>query len=342
MSDMQPKNLRSKVAKFLRFLSKRLFRFLAECLLFLTALWCFSALVFCAGNNASTGWGAALVFAGLALTVRTFTPTRRGMFLQIVLFLPVMVWFYRLEPVPGTVYQTPWAKSAGVQFFGDRIAVRNVRDFHYRTETDYDVRYRSEIFDPREAQDLYLAVSHWDGQEKIAHTMLSFGFRDGRHIVLSVETGVPVGMEQNALAGLFKQFRLAMVGGTESDILQLRTKFRRETLYFYPTSVSPEDVGTLFRVLMHTTAERERRPVFYNTLVRNCTTELARPALPFLFGGGLDLRLLLNGFFDELIEDSGLLKLRGSLQREKNRYRIPEFLPGGDEGYSADIRRFER
>lgn len=306
------------------------------------AIWSFAALVFCAGDNDCTGWGAALVFAGASLAGRVFLSVWRGIAWQTLLCLPVMVWFYGLEPDPQTVYRTPWARDAGVQFFSDRIAVRNVRDFHYRSENDYDVRYRSEIYDPKQVCELYLAVSHWDGQEKIAHTMLSFGFRDGRHVVLSAETGVPVGMEQNALAGLFKQFKLAMIWGTESDLLQLRTKFRRETLYFYPTTATPEAAGDLFRKLMQETAGRERHPVFYNTLVRNCTTELARPVLPILLAGGIDLRLLLNGFIDELAEESGILKLRGSLQREKNRYRIPEFLPGGDAEYSASIRRSER
>ena len=167
-------------------LFRQTLRLSVECLVVPVALWCFAALVFCAGSNDCTSWGAALVFAGLSLAGRVFLSPWRGIVWQVLLCLPVMVWFYRLEPVPGTVYQTPWAKNAGVQFFGDRIAVRNVRDFHYRSETDYDVRYRSEIFDPREAQDLYLAVSHWDGQEKIAHTMTP-GFATGMRILINAD-----------------------------------------------------------------------------------------------------------------------------------------------------------
>ncbi|MFQ7534497.1 MAG: hypothetical protein ACLRPT_04825 [Akkermansia muciniphila] len=32
-------------------------------------------------------------------------------------------------------------------------------------------------------------MSHWDGMEFVAHTMLSFGFEDGKHLALSVKRG---------------------------------------------------------------------------------------------------------------------------------------------------------
>ena len=309
----------------------------------LTGFWCFLALIFCGGDNRFTAWGAALFFAGTAVGGRILLGVRSNLFLQPALQLAVMIWFFSIEPDVDTVYQKPWEKNAEVVILEPFVTVKNLRDFHYRTENDYDVRYRQETYDLREAQELHLAVSHWDGLEKIAHTMLAFSFRDGKRVVLSVETRVPEGKTQNAVAGLFKQFGLGMVWGTESDLLQLRTKFRRETLYFYPTSASPEDTAGIFLALMRKTAKVAENPCFYNTLIRNCTTVLAEPVLPILLDGKIDYRLFLNGFVDELMQDAGWLRISsGDLDSAKKRYRIPEFLPGGDAEYSENIHNLAK
>ena len=320
-----------------RFL-KRSARVAADIFFFLTGFWCFASLVFCAGDNRLTAWGTALIFVGIASGGRILLGAKRNIFFQAVLQLTVIGWFVSIRPDMDTVYQTPWAKNAEVTIIEPFVTVKNLRDFHYRTEKDYDVRYRQETYDLREAQELHLAVSHWDGLEKIAHTMLAFSFRDGKRVVLSVETRVPEGKKQGSVAGLFKQFGLGMVWGTESDLLQLRTKFRRETLYLYPTSASPEDTAKIFLALMRKTVERTEQPVFYNTLIRNCTTVLAEPVLPILLAGKIDYRLFLNGFVDELMRDAGLLRIGGEdMNSAKKHYRIPEFLPGGDAEYSENI-----
>lgn len=319
-------------------------RFAADILFFLTGLWCFCALIFCAGETRCTAWGMGLIFAGTALGGRSLLRASSGnVFFQLAIQLPVMIWFYGLEPDPATCYQAPWAKQAEVTIEEPFITVKNLRDFHYRTERDFDIRYRQETYDLQEAQELHLAVSHWDGLEKIAHTMLSFSFRDGKKVVLSVETRVPEGKKQNSFAGLFKQFGLGMVWGTESDLLQLRTKFRRETLYFYPTAATPEETAELFLALMRETEKNTETPKFYNTLIRNCTTVLAKPVLPILLDGKIDYRLWLNGLIDELLLDTGWLRLTGrDLEVQKNRYRIPEFLPGGDAEYSENIHKLAK
>ncbi len=322
---------------------KRSARIAADIVFSLIGFWCFLALVYCAGDSRLTAWGMALLFAGIALGGRVLLGEFRNIFFQTVLQLGVMIWFISIEPDLNTEYQTPWSKTAEVTIIEPFVTVNNLRDFHYRAENDYDVRYRQETYDLREAQELHLAVSHWDGLEKIAHTLLSFSFRDGKRVVLSVETRVPVGKEQGAVAGLFKQFGLGMVWGTESDLLQLRTKFRRETLYFYPTSASPEDTAKIFLALMRKTVERAEYPVFYNTLIRNCTTVLAEPVMPILLDGKVDYRLLLNGFVDELMQEAGFLRTEEKdLQSAKNRYRIPEFLPGGDAEYSEHIHKLAK
>ncbi|UKI33232.1 MAG: hypothetical protein L6W00_07080 [Lentisphaeria bacterium] len=79
----------------------------------------------------------------------------------------------------GVTWQRPWARAPHVEFDGARAKIGNIRNFRYRTETDFDSVYTSGEYDLDQLESVDLAVSHWDGLEAIAHTMLSFGFRTG-------------------------------------------------------------------------------------------------------------------------------------------------------------------
>lgn len=76
-------------------------------------------------------------------------------------------------------------------------------------------------FDLDKLSTLDFAVSHWDGMEFVAHTMLSFGFEDGRHLALSVETRLPEGVEQGTIPGLYKQFNVIYILADEEDLFGL-------------------------------------------------------------------------------------------------------------------------
>ena len=107
--------------------------------------------------------------------------------------------------------------------------------------------------------------------------------------------------------------------------------------------LTPEETAELFLALMRETEKNTETPKFYNTLIRNCTTVLAKPVLPILLDGKIDYRLWLNGLIDELLLDTGWLRLTGrDLEVQKNRYRIPEFLPGGDAEYSENIHKLAK
>ncbi len=306
-------------------------------------LWCIGALAYCGGGGASGRGAAVLLFSGVYLGIWIFAPRYRKFLGLLLAALPVMLWFASIRPDPETVYQTPWARQCRVTLEGNRVTLDGIRDFHYRSEQDYDVRYRTETYDLDQAETLYLAVSHWDGLQAIAHTMLSFGFADGRYVVLSVETRVPEGREQGTIAGLFKQYGLGMIFGTESDLLKLRATHRGETLYLYPTTASPEMVRTAFLNLVRRAQKLYRQPEFYNTLTSNCTTVLIPPLRPILLGFRVDYRSIFNGLIDSLAFEKGYLAAGGeqdeAFDNVKNRHRIRAGHAEEGAAYSAAIRR---
>ena len=125
----------------------------------------------------------------------------------------------------------------------------------------------------------------------------------------SVETRIPVGKEQGTLPGMFKQFGLIMIFGTESDLIKLRASHRGETVYFYPTTATPDAARIAFLQLCRRAEKLRREPEFYNTLYRNCTTELIVALRPILFHLNFDWRMILNGMIDSFAAEKGYLDL---------------------------------
>ena len=114
-----------------------------------------------------------------------------------------------------TVWQQSWRRTLDVRKIdNDRYKLRNVRDFLYRSENDYEVRYRDLTVSLERLSSIDVAFSHWDNLEEIAHSMLGLNFTDGTTVVISLETRLPEGVDQNALDGFYRRYELAMIAGT--------------------------------------------------------------------------------------------------------------------------------
>ena len=306
-------------------------------------LWCFAAIWY---SNLPLPWmrhSAAIFFAGLMLTaalpVRKWPKTVIAAVAALV--AGVMVWWLLIPASNEGDWQTPFARMPEAGIEGDRVTIVNIRDFQYRSETDYTPRYRRESYLLSELRTVDFALCYWDGNLAIAHTMLSFGFSDGRHLVFSSETRLKNGQAQGALPGLFKQYNILFIVGTEEDLFKLRTNYRREQLYLYPATMPAEGVRRMFLSLLSRCDEQLRRPKFYNTLTFNCTTSLM-PSLPRNRVRGFDIRFYLNGYSDEMAFENGGLKHRPgeSFAEYKARHYVNQYAEKFKDGdnYSRLIR----
>ncbi len=251
---------------------------------------------------------------------------------------------YQYLPAPNHVaWQAPWGKAPQFELSGDTLTIRNLRDFRYRSVDDYDVQYRTETYDLRELESVDLGECHWDGNEAICHTMLSFGFADGRHIVVSAETRLPEGVAQNALGGIYKCYGLIYVFGTENDIFGLRTDHRHEDLVLYPFKVDNAKARTLLMSYIALAEEAEAQQLPYNTVTDNCSSGLVRtfralaPQMPARY----NLLPLHNSSISKLIFEHGGMQARegethaGLTERCYLGYDLAKDSP---DGYSAAIR----
>jgi hypothetical protein len=176
----------------------------------------------------------------------------------------------------------------------------------------------------------------------LGHTMLSFGFAGDEHLAVSVEIRKEAGESFGALKGFFNQYEIMYVVGDERDLIGLRTNYRLDDVYVYPTQATPQKARELFVDVMTRVNKLADSPEFYNTLTNNCTTNirnhinrLTPDRVPY------DYRVLLPGCSDQLAYELGLLKTDGSFAetRRRSRTNYLAFLYRDRPDFSAKIRR---
>ncbi len=223
---------------------------------------------------------------------------------------------------------------------GDSVTIENFRNFDWREDKSADIRYETRDFDLSMIETVDVFISHFDDFEGLAHIFLSFGFSDGRHVVVSFETRREKGETFSPWWGLLRQFETIYVVGSEEDIVGLRTDVRDERVYLYPTKASSGQVRELFlRVVSDINAIYEK-PRMYNTLTHNCTNALTRrvediSSVEF----PLTWKTLLPGYFDEVLYELGIIATDADFASVKGRHRLDNTaVSRKNSTYSADLR----
>lgn len=316
---------------------------------FAAVLWCIAALVV----TLALSWAsAALYFSSSSpliagLFAVAFVPmvwtSRRIVTLGIgaVAALLVGIWWWQLTPSNEAPWQADVAELPSIEFDvgGDRFTVRNIRDFLYTSEFVYTSRYRDEQFALSNLRTLDLFLIHW-GSPWIAHTIVSFGFDDGRQLAVSIETRKRVGQEYSAIRGFFRQFTLMYVVATERDVIKLRTDYRNEDVYLYRLKTSPQFARDAFRQYAAHINRLHVKPEWYNALTDNCTTSIRNDIYTLMPDKSFDWRLLANGRIDEMMYERGTLDRSLPFAELKARSYIntkAHALPA-DADYSSGIR----
>jgi hypothetical protein len=198
------------------------------------------------------------------------------------------------------------ARLAHATIAGDRLTIGNVRNFDYRSETDFIEHWETRSYDLGQLQGADLFLCFW-GPTLIAHTIASWEFADGPPLAISIETRKEKGESYSALRGIYRQYELYYVVADERDLIRLRTNFRGERVYLYRIRM---DLAGARAVLFDYLKEVNRlaeQPRWYNALINNCTTTIRHHALHVGEGKPWDWRILANGHLDELMYERGTI-----------------------------------
>jgi hypothetical protein len=238
---------------------------------------------------------------------------------------PPLITAYPWQPSHNRKWQRDLAVLPYAEFDGEQVTVRNIRDADYITENDYLLKYHDRVYDLNDLEAVYFFVVPFVEKPALAHTMLSFGFADGRHLGVSVEVRLEEGEKYFPMAGVMGQFEIMYLVAEERDLVLLRTEARDVDVYMYKARTTAEQRRALFVDVFRRVNQIYRQPEFYNTLTNNCTTNivdhinhLAPGKIPY------DYRVLLPGYSDQLAYDLGLLDTDVSFEETRRRAHITQ------------------
>ena len=251
-------------------------------------------------------WG---VFAVLSLWGLCRPKGRRRSLLVFAVGAAILLsWWSFITPSLDRDWAPELAQTLTGEIDGDKVTLRNVRNFNWRTSADFDARWETRNYDLDQLDSIDMILSYW-GSDAIAHTLLSFGFANGDHAVFSVEIRRENDEEFSTIGGFFKQYELAILVADENDIVRLRTNVRDplEDVYLYPIVTTKEHRIALFKGLVGKANELAGQARFYNTLTANCTTVIYGLIRKYRDDVPMDIRIIQSGYLPDYMAEHGAL-----------------------------------
>lgn len=319
-------------------------RLLVAGLLVLLGVWASAALAL-GGTGAEGPHWARLVWVllgvvGIVLAWRSVGPSV-ALAVGVVGAAAVGLWLRAIPARTDRAWAEDLTRAAHAKVEGPRVTVYDARDFRYRSTDTWEARWFDGTYDVRELTGAWFVVEPFTDGLGAAHTMVSFGFADGRYLTFSVEVRRERGERFSVLGGMFRRFEVIYVVGDERDLVQLRSNHRKDVVYLYPVRASRERITAFFLDMVERMNALHARPEFYNTLTNNCTTNLVRHLERV---AGIDVpydhRTLLPAYVDALAQQLELIDTDAPLEVVRERYRInARALEAADaEDFSARIR----
>jgi hypothetical protein len=239
-----------------------------------------------------------------------FKRWRRGLLaIYVALFVAVLGWWSNITATNDRIWQAETAKLPYAIIEGDIVTMHNIRNFSYRSETDFTPAYYTKAYDLSKLDHVDMFAVYWMGPA-VAHTIASFGFGDGEYLAISIEARKEEGEGYSTIKGFFRQYEQIHIVADERDVIRLRTNYRQdppEDVYRYRLVASPEAARKFFLQYVKTINEEKERPSFYNTLTANCTNVIWKHASVLPDRVPFSWKLLASGYSAEYLYEMGRL-----------------------------------
>src|SRR5574337_897749 len=232
----EPSTPRRRMTSKLRMAGRIVIVALGSLLAFCSGAWGALALWYrLPGGRAARVLGSA-AWVALLLALATLAIDRHGWLplgAYAAAYAMLLLWWVGIAPSGQRDWRDDVARLLTGTMQGDHVRLDNVRNFDWRSDTDYDIRWESRSYDLARLVGADAVVSHW-GSRAIAHAMLSFGFDDGRHLAFSVEVRKSRDQEYSSIGGFYKQVEIVLIAADEHDIIRVRTNIRGEAVSLGP------------------------------------------------------------------------------------------------------------
>ena len=137
-----------------------------------------------------------------------------------------------------------------VRVEGERIALHNVRNFSYESDSNFAAGYIDRTILLSDVKTVDLLVSPLSSRIDVSHSFLSFGLADGTHLAISSEARRKKGERYGYLKGLFSHYPLIYIIATEADAITQRIQSRGQEVFLYPIRAQASDVQQIFLAMI--------------------------------------------------------------------------------------------
>jgi len=288
--------------------------------LILSAVWANLAISYQLTGSAGGRIGACLALDMIALAALVGLALRRrwrAVLIYAVAYAIFLGWSASINASNDKNWAADVAHGITGTIDGDRLSVSDVRNFSWRSEADYTERWEQRTYDLSKLRSLDLFLGYWMGPA-IAHTIMSFGFEDGRNLDFSIELRRTQDDQYSAIAGFFRTHELIYIGADERDLLTLR-KVRNEQIELYRLRTPPDRARALLVEYIKQANDLTARPRFYNTLTTNCTTTIFNMMRAVTSSIPFDWRIILTGHLPSYLYEHGAVDTRISLEELRQR-----------------------
>lgn len=256
-----------------------------------------------------------------------------------------LTWYFNIQPQQNRLWDPEGARLVSSIKNGNLVTVNNVRNFKWYTNGHYDEHWENRQYNLNDLSGVNIITSYWMGPQ-IAHTLVSFDFKNQRPLVFSIEIRKEKNEKFSAIGGFFRQFELSLIAADEKDILYTRSNIRHEKVYFFPINLPKNQIRTLFLEYLETAKELQQKPRWYNTLTSNCTTivfdmvqTINQEQLP------KDYRIFLSGYIPNYLYDRHVLSHNWTItewyQRAYINSRTQNFQPNQSSTLFSNLVRQE-
>ncbi len=184
-------------------------------------------------------------------------------------------------------WDVQFEKTPDVQWLGSTAELNWVRDWTYDGlwSLNSDRWIQKHYVDPETVTAAWMAFEPHRFGDFAAHTFLLFAFEDGSTLALSIDArrlspetskSHRGWLRGRAIRGLLNGYELIYSWSTGRDHLLRRARFSERPFDLYRIQRSSDELADVLTELLDTTAKLSDRPVFYNMLLRNCTSELSK------------------------------------------------------------------
>lgn len=277
--------------------------------IFIVGLWCALALYYSNLPEVLRPLAAAVFVIASIFVLCFLKPRQYGSCAFVGLVAVVAVYWLLIPPSNDRPWRKDVAVLAHADIKGNLVTIHNIRNFDYRTTTNFDVRYYDKTYDLDKLRSVDFYMSFW-APMPFCHTMVSFGFEGGDYLCVSIETRPQENQGYSPLAACFKQFELIYVASDERDAVRLRTNIRDEIVYLYHIQTTRDGMRRFFLRYCGRMNDLWTRPEWYCTLTRNCTTDIPRRDGTAYGLFPESWKIIVNGFVDRFLFRRGSLDQR--------------------------------